>query len=67
MIARRWCEALFAIWRLTGEFAFDADFKVAFGGAFGEDGQSGFTADLRTRFWADVGCRCPRQPATELG
>ncbi len=34
----------------VGKFAFDGDFKVAFGGAFGEDGQSGLATDFHTEF-----------------
>lgn len=38
---------------LTRKLAFDGDFKVAFGGAFGEDGQSGFTANFHAKFEVD--------------
>jgi hypothetical protein len=32
------------------EFAFDFDFEVAFGGAFGEDGDACFAADFDAKF-----------------
>lgn len=35
---------------LFRKFTFDGDFEVAFGGAFGEDGQSGFAANFHTKF-----------------
>ena len=34
----------------AGKFAFDGDFKVAFGGAFGKDGHPDFAANLHAKF-----------------
>ena len=36
-----------------GELAFDRDFKIAFGGAFGKNGHSDFAANLHAKFEVD--------------